>query len=211
MKRVIALILIYIAVLNNTLFSQTRNDIFNPEVELTWLGIDFTQVNFIGTASQWEDAGKITNNDLRDKYFPGWNELFVDEKAKYDVSKATNRVLVKYATEVTAAANAKSGREYYVDDPGMFRHLQKDDMRALVANYDYKGRKGIGMMFVVEGMNKTVAKTSVWVAFMDMETKKLLFAKEVEAKAGGFGFRNYWGKAFYNVLKEVEKNFNKWK
>ena len=209
MKKI--LLFLFMAVFQLSAFAQSKSDIFNSDVELTWLGLDFTHVHFIGTAAQWQDAGSITSSDLRDKYFVSWNEIFVDEKAKYDVSKATNRPIVKYAIDVTASANGKSEKDYFVDDPGSFRHMESEDIARLVSKYNYKGKKGIGMMFVVEGMHKEAKKASMWVVFVNMDNKKMLLAKQVEGAAGGFGFRNYWAKAFFNGLKEVENNFSKWK
>jgi len=209
MKKVLLLILI--AVFQIAAFAQSKSDIFSDDTELTWLGLDFSEVHFIGTAAQWQDAGAITSTDLRDKYFVLWNEIFVDEKAKYDISKATNRTIVKYAVDVTATINAKSDKDYFVDDPGSFRHLDKEKIASMVKQYDYKGKKGLGMMFVVEGMHKEAKKASMWVVFVNMDTKTLLLAKQVEGAAGGFGFRNYWAKSFYNGLKEVENNFDRWK
>ena len=205
-------ILLFIMLLAcSTTQAQTKADAFNSDVELTWLGLDFSQVHFIGTAAQWQDAGEITSTELRDKYFIAWNEIFVEEKAKYDVAKATGRPVIKYAIDVTASANAKSEKDYFVDDPGAFRHLEESKVSSLVSKYDYKGKKGVGMMFVVEGMHKEAKKASMWVVFVDMGTKKMLFAKQIEGVAGGFGFRNYWAKAFYNGLKEVSNNYSKWK
>lgn len=209
MKRILLLVLMVSTYITG--YTQSKSDIFNPGTELTWLGMDFSQVHFIGTAAQWQDAGEITNTDLRDKYFVAWNEVFVDEKAKYDVAKATGRVLVKYNIDVTASANGKSDKDYFVDDPGAFRHLDADKVAKLVKNYNFKGAKGIGMIFVVEGMHKEAKKASMWVVFVDMATKNVLLSKQIEGAAGGFGFRNYWAKAFYNGLKEVDNNFDKWK
>ncbi|MCB9045912.1 MAG: hypothetical protein H6550_07215 [Chitinophagales bacterium] len=209
MKKV--LILLYVIIFQVTAFAQSRSDIFDPETEITWLGLDFSEVHFIGDAAQWQDVGAITSTELRDKYFVSWNELFVDEKAKYDVAKATNRILVKYAVDVTATINANSEKDYFVNDPGAFRHLENDDVAAMLSKYDYKGKKGIGMMFVVEGMYKEAKKASMWVVFVDMGSKKMLLARQVEGVAGGFGFRNYWAKAFLNGLKEVGDNFDRWK
>ncbi len=209
MKQVLLLLLSVVFQITAT--AQTRADIFDKNTDLTWLGLDFSEVHFIGTAAQLQDIGAVTSTDLRDKYFVLWNEIFVDEKAKYDVAKATNRPIVKYAVDVTASANAKSDKDYFVDDPGSFRHLEQEDIAEIVSKYDYKGKKGLGMMFVVEGMHKEARKASMWVAFINMDTKNLLLARQVEGAANGFGFRNYWAKSFYYGLKEVEDNFDRWK
>lgn len=190
--------------------AQSVKDIGDKSVQLTWLGIDFTEVNFIGTAAQWQDAGEISNTELRDKYFQAWNQLFIDERQKYNVAEATNRSDVEYAIEVTGAVNSASDRDYFVNNPSAFTHLSKDDIKSMVGKYDYDGNAGLGLMFFVEGMDKEIKKASVWVAFIDMDKKSPVFIKRVEGKAGGFGFRNYWAKSFFNSLNEVEDNLKKW-
>ena len=47
--------------------AQTKEDITNGNTELTWLGLDFSQVHFIGAATQWKDAGEISDDEMRDK------------------------------------------------------------------------------------------------------------------------------------------------
>ena len=56
--------------------------------DITFLGMDFTQTKFIGSAAQFKDADEITSSEFRDKYIPSWNQLFINEQKKYDVAKA---------------------------------------------------------------------------------------------------------------------------
>jgi hypothetical protein len=83
-----------------SLFAQSKSDIFDGDKEITWLGLDFSQLKFIGDAAQWKDAGEITNSQMRDKYFPGWNTLFINEKDRYKVADAVRRTEVSYAIDV---------------------------------------------------------------------------------------------------------------
>ncbi len=191
-------------------WAQTKADVFG-DVTITWLGLDFSQMHFIGSAAQWNDAGEITNSQLRDKYFPSWNDLFINEKDRYKVADAVNRTEVEYAIEVTRKANNSLKGNFFTDDMNMYQTLDEKKVEGLVKKYDYMGKKGIGMLFFVEGMSKGKEASSMWVAFVDMGTKKLLLAKPIEGKSGGFGFRNYWAKTFLMGVKEVKNNWKSWK
>ena len=193
-------------------FAQmTKADVFGRK-EVTWLGLDFSQVNFIGDAAQWKDAGNVTSDQLRDNYFVSWNELFEKEQSKYDVGKAISRTGVDYALDVTEKVNNRLNRDFFSDNGNDYKHLDEQKIKKLVSKYNFQGNKGLGLMFFVEGMSKGKTSASMWVTFVDMNTKKVLFTKRVEGKASGFGFRNYWAKSFYNVLKTMwTGSFKQWK
>lgn len=192
--------------------AQTRADVFDEKNEITWLGLDFTQVKFIGAAAQWGDAGGISNEQLREKYFPSWNQLFIDEPKKFDVAGAVNRKKVQYATDVTAKANnAAKKTDFFSDNPADYSHLSEERIVALVKKYDFSGKSGIGLLFFVEGMSKAKEEASMWVTFVDMKNKKVLFTVRQTGKSGGFGFRNYWAKPFALVLKDMKGHYKKWK
>ncbi len=193
-------------------WAQTKADIFDPGKEITWLGIDFTQLKFIGDAAQWKDAGEITNGAMRDKYFPGWNELFVKEQKKFDVAKATNRGDVKYALTVTEKANNSiKNPNFFTDDANAYSHLTEQDINNLVKKYNFEGNSGLGMMIFVEAMSKGREEAAMWVTFVDMNKKTVLLTKRLTEKSGGFGFRNYWAKTFNLALKDIGDNLKKWK
>jgi hypothetical protein len=51
----------------------------------------------------------------------------------------------------------------------------------------------------------------MWVVFFDLSNKNILLMENMTGKAGGFGWRNYWARSFYTVLKEIEKTrYNLW-
>ncbi|OJW84937.1 MAG: hypothetical protein BGO69_10355 [Bacteroidetes bacterium 46-16] len=193
-------------------WAQSKEDIFNSGTDVTWLGLDFTQLKFIGDAAQWKDVGEISDANMRDKYFPGWNELFVKEQKRYDVAKAINRSEVKYALSVTEKANNSIKKpNFFTDDPNAYSHVTEQQIDGLVKKYDFQGNKGIGMLFFVESMSKGKEEAAMWVTFVDMNKKTVLFTKRLTEKSGGFGFRNYWAKTFNNALKDIDKDLKKWK
>lgn len=193
-----------------SVFAQSKADVFDENKSITWLGIDFSQLKFIGDATQWKDAGEITNSQMRDKYFPGWNELFIKEKDRYKIADAIRRTEVDYAIDITEKANNSLKGNFFESDGNLYHTMDEKKVADLVKKYDFKGRSGIGMMFFAEGMSKGRESASIWVTFVDMKSKTVLFTKQMEGKAGGFGFRNYWAKSFLNVLKSIKEDWRSW-
>ena len=206
MKKLYILTLMFVAGI--TVFAQDKSDIFKSSTSVTWLGLDFSQVKFIGTATQWKDAGDVTNTDMKNKYFPSWNDLFVTEKTKYNVADAVHRMEVQYATDVTDRMNEKiTDGDFFTDDNMSYQLLTEDKISSLVKKYNFDRKKGIGLVFFVEGMSKNREQASMWATFVDMGSKKVLLTHRITGKAGGFGFRNYWAKAFFNGLKQLKSDY----
>lgn len=176
--------------------------------DITWLGLDFSQAKVIGPASQFKDgAGVITSDEIRNRYTVSWNQLFIEEPKKYNVPEMVHRPTVKYALEVTAKANANIKKDLFGGSPDDFKTLDEKKIGDLVSNYDFQGKTGSGVLFFVEGINKGQAEAGAWVTLVDMETKKVLFTNFKIGKAGGFGFRNYWAKSWFNILKQAKFDF----
>src|SRR6478735_9430778 len=93
--------------------AQKGSDIVHSDKPVTWLGLDFTQTRYIGTAMQFRDAGEITFDAVRDKYIPGWNDLFISEPKKFDVPKYVHRESVEFALDVTGKPNNKVSANFF--------------------------------------------------------------------------------------------------
>lgn len=192
-----------------TITAQTKDDLYTGTAEITWLGMDFTQVKFIGSATQFKDAGEVTNADFRDKYIVGWNQLFINEQKKYNVAKVVHRADVRYGMGITEKVNSGIKKDFFSNDPDEYMTLDAEKVAGLVKKYDFQGKKGIGLIFFIEGMSKGKDQASAWVAYVNMDNKTVLLSKHITAKAGGFGFKNYWAKAFYGILKDAD--YKDWK
>jgi hypothetical protein len=204
MKRANWIIALFLVCFNaSVVIAQTKADIFNGSADITWLGMDFTQTKFIGSAAQFKDAGEITSDEFRDKYVPGWNQLFMNEPKKYNVAKAVKRAEVKYAMEVTEKANNSIKGNFFTNDANEFKKLDEQKINSLVSKYDFQGKTGVGLLFFIDGMSKGKEEASGWITFVDMKTKKVLSTEYKTGKAGGFGFRNFWAKSFLNILQGV--------
>ncbi len=179
-------------------------DIFDAQVPVTWLGIDFSKLKFIPADEV------ISNQDLQDKYFPGWNQLILAEPAKFDIAKAIGRSTVAHHIEVIETVNKKAKPDFIDKDMASWEHLDADKVTQMVRQYDLKGHTGVGLVFIAESMSKSKKEASFWVTFIDMGSREILLSKPVTAEAGGFGFRNYWAGAINKVLKKMPSNMKKW-
>jgi hypothetical protein len=193
-------------------FGQSKADVFNSATPITWLGVDYSQVNFIGQPyqNQTKKIGEVTEEDFRLKFVPAWNELFIDEKKKYNVADAVNRTEVNYAIESVQAANAAAQYQPFSNNNKNYKKLSESKIKELVAGYDFKGMKGIGLMFFMDGMDPENHEAGAWVTFVDMGSKKLLLTNYLTGQGGGAGFRNYWSKPLNDILKETKLKFKSW-
>lgn len=208
--------LLFIAVNSQSLLAQTKADIFDEKIPITFLGVDYSQVKFIGAPTKGivatKNNGEVSNDEFRLVFCVQWNQLFIDEIKKYDIAKAVHRGSVKYAIDVALKANqALTTKDFFSNNPSDFKLLDESAIANLVKNYDFQKNEGLGLIFFVEGMSKGLEKEGVWVTFVDMKSKTMLSTTYLTEKPGGFGFRNYWAKPLYEIVKNMESNFKKWK
>jgi len=206
-KKVWLITILIVGVFTNAVSAQSRADLHNERTVITWLGLDFSQTKFIGSATEFKDVGVITNDKFRDDYTAAWNQLFINEQKKYDVAAALHRGEVKYAMNVTAKANSVIKKDFFSNDPDNYKTLDEAKIAQLVKAYNFQGKEGVGLLFFVEGMSKGKEEASAWVTFVDMDSRTVLLTMYETGKPGGFGFRNYWAKAFFNILKHTGSDF----
>lgn len=185
--------------------AQTLKEFFNNGTPLTYLGVDFTQARVIGEPV-------TAANDMRDRFFPGINNVIIGEPKKYDITGA-------FHTQVTSDLEAVKKRNAAINEDKIksensadYNRLKPADIDKLVKGFDFGGKDGIGLLFIMDGMSKGEQAANVHVTLIDMSSKKVLLTEKMEAKAGGFGFRNYWVHTIYEVLKDIEKHkYKEWK
>jgi hypothetical protein len=213
LKWILALFLI--SVNAQILLAQSKADVFDESKPITWLGVDYSQTKFIGSATKGivanSNSGTVDNEEFRNEFTVQWNQIFIDEQKKYDIAKAVHRPSVKYAIDVAIDANKQlTKKDFFSNNPGDFKTLNEAAIAGLVKNYDFQKNDGIGLIFFVEGMSKGEESMGVWVTFVDIKSKTVLLTAYQTAKPGGFGFRNYWAKPLFTILKDMDSNFKKW-
>jgi hypothetical protein len=84
--------------------------------------------------------------------------------------------------------------------------LKPDDIKSHVKAYDLGGKKGIGLVFIMDGMSKTKKASTMYVTLIDLAKKKVILTEELSGSTGGFGLRNYWLSPVYKVLNDIDKH-----
>jgi hypothetical protein len=187
--------------------AQTLKDVFNSsETAVFYLGVDFTQARVI-------DDNSASATDIREKY-AAINDLVVNEPKRYDLPGALHKSNVDHDLSLVAKRNEKINTEGIKStNSADYNRLKEDDINKLVKGFDFGGKKGVGLLFVVEGMSKAKKGAGIWVTFIDMGAKKVLMTERMEGKTGmGFGFRNYWANPIRDVIGDIEsKKYKEWK
>lgn len=191
-------------------FSQTVKDIFNPSTQITWLGIDYSHTKIVGKMAQFGGKIPVTALELRDRFFPEWNQLFVDESDKYSISKMIYNKNIVTDIQMVTTLNAA----YPLDtmEVKSSPYYTPDYIASLVSNYPLENKSGIGLIFITECMDKPYAAAYYHVVFFNMATKEVLLHERIQGMVIGTGLRNYWAGSFFNVMEDVrELRFAKWK
>jgi hypothetical protein len=187
--------------------AQTKSDVFNKDTEITWLGLDFSNAKLLGDREKYGSESDVKH------LMTAWNELILNEPDKYNVAKAVGRTKVTNAIEVTTERNGEvDAQAIFTDNQKDYLHIQPSDIPGIVSSFDFKGKTGIGLVFIVETFSKPNVEGSMFVTFVNMGTKELLFAERVAGEPKGFGMRNYWAGCVFGVLTKMQKKeFENWR
>jgi len=196
---------------SNRSFSQNLKDFFNNNsTPLTYLGIDYTKNKLIN------DPGGNAS-DIKGRLYSSMNDVVVNEMGKnYNIAGAFDRgggisTDINAVTERNEKINASDIMSSNAAD---FYRLTEADIAGCVKALALKGKDGIGLVFIMEGMKKEEKKSygAVWVTLIDMKTKKVLMTERMEQEAAGFGFRNFWVSIIKKTIIEIDKKkYKNWK
>lgn len=178
----------------------------DKESSITYYGIDFTKATLIGDANANPD-------DIISRQFAGLNDLMVNESDKYNIAGALRRSDIPSNLSIVAARNEKANRDKLLSsDTEDYNKLQETDINSVIKNFNAPGKSGTGLLFIVDGMNKTRKKLSAWVTFFDIKTRKVLLTERIEGALGsGFSFRNYWATGFKKIIDNIkDKKYKEW-
>jgi hypothetical protein len=166
---------------------------------ITWFGLDYSYVKFIGSPDDFRDIPKI-----RSYYFNDWNYLVIAESSKYDIRGAFDAQEVTYALE-TAVQRSESRSMEGIVSSGNYE-LGKTELAEVLKSYVDPSMPGTGALFVMETLNKFAKNAVMWVAVFEISTGEIHHLKRYTGKSGGFGFRNYWARPYYNVITTLKSN-----
>jgi hypothetical protein len=202
---------IFIWLMSVASYSQTAEDLFtSSDTKISWLGIDFSNVRLIGDFSQFSGAGEKNPSQIKNKYFPAWNRLILDEREKYDVAGMLRKDKVFYDIEMIMEINESAPLEEMETYNAPI--YSKEDIGEFVKKYKTKGKEGIGIVFIAESLNK--ANTEAWFHFVaiNLTNSKILVQDRIRGEPSGIGLRNYWAGAIHDVIKEISRSrYRNWK
>jgi len=197
MKKILLLVGFYLALSFQINAQRNTSEIFEVN-EITWYGLDFSNVRLIGT------IGFKNPEKIKSYYFEVWNSLILDESKKYKLDKFFKKESVKhYLDIVTDRNNLPNVDELVTETEYSFSDKKVEQ---IISDYDSGDKEGIGLVFIIESLNKYSEKAFIWVTFFDIHSKRVLLTERLDGKAGGYGFRNYWAGAFYKVMKSAYKS-----
>jgi hypothetical protein len=191
--------------------AQTVQDLFNKnELNVTYLGIDFSHVKLIGNFSEFMHAGDKNVLQIRDNYFPRWNMVVVNEREKFDLSGMLRKTDIYYDIEMITALNAQTDLEEMESfNTVKFTDEQIDSM---VNRYDLANKEGIGVVFIAECLNKSQELAGYHFVAFNMGTKEVLFHRRLSAQPYGYGLRNYWVNSLYKIVQDIKLfYFEEWR
>lgn len=182
---------------------QTLSDLFAGKAKLVFLGLDFTQAKYIGK------AGFIDPIAIKNQHMVSWNTLIEAEPKKFSLQDAFKLKPDQYESKVadmTKLNESANVKDNITEDDYA---ITEDQVKKSVAKYSLSEKDGIGIVYVVESLNKNAEKLFAWVTFIDLSTKKVLHTEKIEGAAGGFGFRNYWAGGVYKINKAIDSKYYK--
>jgi len=200
MKRILLILsfLFFVFILN----AQNKINVFNED-SLVWFGLNFSKTKLIGTSENFTDIHKISTY-----YFAEWNSLFIREKDKYNLKINYNKEFVLNHINFSVKQSLTNDTNTILSlDP---YEIERDTIDMIIKTYPNVSEANLGLVYIIETLDKLNGIVTAWVVFFDIRTKQILIAEKVKGDVGGFGFRNYYARGFYNILIYSGKKIKKW-
>ena len=136
---------LFSGIVSQSAVAQTLKDFFGSDAtSALYLGIDFTKAKLI-------DDPKSEASDIVERQFEGINQLVVTESKKFDLNTAFHKPNIDHDLAVVNKRNEKvDGGQLMSTSTADFHRLRDEDINSLVKGFDFSGKKGIGILFVME-------------------------------------------------------------
>lgn len=208
MKLLSYILLLMLTTVTSMHFShaQTTVPLFDKTIPLIWLGIDFSQARYSGNTGG-ETAAMMVD------YFPKINKLILDEPVRYDLKKTFHKESVTPRLEMVTQLNTLVDTSLLITSKSVdYYRITKEKIALHVKSYDTGNLQGLGVIIIIEDLNKTWEKASMWVTYFDLETKTVLLTEKLLGVASGLGFRNHWAAPINEVMKQVQnQEYKRWR
>ena len=191
--------------------AQEAKDLFRvSEYKISWLGIDFSHVKLIGGFTQFSGAGKQSVVDVRDDFFPSWNNLVLAEPDKYDLKGMLRKGDVFFDIGMIMNINSNCAVEEMEDYNTP--NYTIENIEQFVNLYPIENKAGIGVLMIAESLNKNAQEAHFHFVVINMSTKEILIHERLRGEPTGFGLKNYWAGSIYRIMKDIrDSHYQKWK
>jgi hypothetical protein len=186
--------------------AQSSQNIFDPNVPVIWLGLDFSKARFVGPAAEFGPPAKYQ------ELLASWNVLMNKEQDKFNVKRFFKKksVILNFdqTNKINAALNFASMMTEQSGDQPL---LTKDDIQTIVNNYNLSGWGGLGLMFNIESFDFKKKKSTMWITLVNMNTNAVIFSERRVSDPSGAGPRNFWGNSVLNMMERINrKEWDAW-
>jgi hypothetical protein len=167
--------------------------------EIVWFGLDYSLVRFIGFSDQFSDL-----ENIRERYFRSWNELILMESDKYDLKGAFGVREVSYDVERAITRSQERDMDGILQSSSY--RIEESQVTGMIGAYTDPSDNRIGALMVMETLNKIEEEVTLWLVTFEISSGEVLHIRRFVEEPGGFGFRNYWARGYYNVIKNLKNS-----
>ncbi len=202
MKFICPLIIVFTLFITPAKAQELPKAVTDPNLAITWLGLDFEEALIIGDASL--DMPSFTGI-----YAKRINDMIVNQPQRYDLSKYLKKTTVNYEVSMLEESNAHIFTDNFVPTAPGVKSFSAEEIADLVTHYSFKDTEGIGVVLIVRSMNKTKGKLTANLTYIDMAAKTVLYSKEFTVSTGGVEWAAYWANAVRRVLIDMQEVIKK--
>jgi hypothetical protein len=158
-----------------------------------WYGVDFRMARLT-------DGSKMSEGELmKNKYVPGWMaELNNRYHIEYFSKKIAGKVVLFELDAVQSDYLQIDARDFVVFSDHSF---PLENVGRRIESYDLPQKKGLGLVLVIENMNKPNRYVTGYFAFFDIESRRIVHALKTKGLPGSkYGFHHWWKEGFIELF-----------
>lgn len=171
----------------------------NTSTPIVYYGIDFTLVKFVGS-SGFSDPAHIV-----DIYLDKINQKIIMEQDNYDMGIFFRRRDFDIDLEMLSGRNRSLNPYEVVTNSN--HNISEEQIRELVSTYNPQAQEGIGLVIVMESLDKLRERGTMYFTLFDIKTKKVVHTRKESGEPSGFGITNYWMKPVYEAINKLKRAY----
>ena len=171
--------------------NYSEEDIYTDDFDTYWMGLDFSLFKLT-------DVKLLGRDDEMLKYIPAWQKVFATDIPVHTLQRwFWKRNIKDYRLTGQAMYNEHMTSPWITTEPNS---INEESITEHLKNYPLK-HSGIGLVFIVENLNKTNRVMSGYFVWFNMTSKEIILAERVSGRPAHGGMSSYWGKSFIPATK----------